>query len=84
MSELCVTCQDKATSLLMEAVKVGHVEFIAALVSAGADVNKSAEGTTPLVEAVRRGHLNCVERLIQSGASVNFASSVKHRFTLPL
>ena len=72
MSELCTACQEKAASLLMEAVKVGHVEFMQALVAAGADVNKPVKSITPLFEAVRKGHVNCVNRLIQLGASVNF------------
>ena len=71
MSELCAPCQENAASLLMEAVEVGHSQFIGTLVAAGADMNKPVKSITPLFEAMTDGNDNCVNTLIQSGASVN-------------
>ncbi|MCZ2340468.1 MAG: ankyrin repeat domain-containing protein [Bacteroidales bacterium] len=55
---------------LFYAITNGHVEAVKALITAGADVNKSVNGDhmTPVQVAARTGHLEMVQTLIESGA----------------
>jgi ankyrin repeat protein len=58
--------------LLSDAIAIGDIEQVRALIEKGTDVNASGDGVqTPLHEAVYRGKKNMVEFLIDKGADVN-------------
>jgi uncharacterized protein len=61
-----------AASPLIDAVKAGNREAIAALLKQGADVNASeADGTTPLMWAAYGGDAPLVDALLDAGAQVS-------------
>ncbi len=56
-------------SALHEAALAGHVEIVAALLAAGADVHgRDARQRTPWLDAARGGRLGVLERLAEAGA----------------
>ena len=61
----------RARSALHEAALAGHVEIIAVLVAAGADLQaRDAHERSPWLEAARGGHLAALEALAEAGARV--------------
>lgn len=63
------------TSLLF-AARDGHTETAAALLDAGADINKPAgsDKNTPLLAALVNGHFDLAKMLVDRGADVNTAA----------
>ena len=61
----------------------GHLDVIAALLAAGADVNDGLKswGMTPLHHASFRGHLDVVVALLAAGADVNIIDSYERNRT---
>ncbi|KAK8102473.1 hypothetical protein PG984_015619 [Apiospora sp. TS-2023a] len=57
------------------AVSKGHVDVIAALIEAGADINLPTKGETPLCRATAQGSLAVVKLLISRGANVSLPSA---------
>jgi ankyrin repeat protein len=59
-----------ATTPLEAAVVEGRLQVAAALIEAGADVNRPvADGFTPLITAASTGHLDLVRLLLEAGAN---------------
>jgi len=67
---------DGRTALIM-AAKSGHLDLVAALLEAGAKVNRTiaflGRSTTPLVLAAGDGHLSVVNALLEAGAEIENA-----------
>lgn len=64
--------KDRIQELLCDAARLGRADMIAALVQAGADVEKhDAQGYTPLILASYNGHFNATRDLLTFGASVD-------------
>ncbi|KAK7947004.1 uncharacterized protein PG986_011325 [Apiospora aurea] len=57
------------------AVSKGHIDVIAALIEAGADVNLATKGETPLCRATAQGCLRVAKLLISRGANVSLPSA---------
>ena len=78
MSELCATCQEKATSLLeplVEAVRRSHVNCVQRMIQSGASVNLvNGSGENPFHTAVLGENDACVDLLLSTGADVNYFS----------
>jgi ankyrin repeat protein len=55
---------DRGQTALMAAAAEGHTKIVAALVDAGADVNKTNSRHTPLSLAAERGHLDVLRILL--------------------
>lgn len=74
LSRCCISDVDAAGSFgetpLFAAALSGRVENVAALLKAGADVNKARSRTreTPLLAAVQRGHIDAAKMLLEAGA----------------
>ena len=62
-----------SSPLLQLTCAAGNVDFVRALLQAGADVDKTTniDGTTALIVASQMGHALVVEALIQAGADVD-------------
>ena len=58
---------------VMVASQYGYCDTVAALIGAGADVNKAGHGDIPLTAAAKAGHDNIIATLIGAGADVNKA-----------
>ncbi len=68
---------------LDEAAREGHRDAVAALVAAGAEINRAdGSGRTPLFEAALQGHGDVVEFLVEKGADVT-VGQMGHDITLP-
>jgi ankyrin repeat protein len=59
------------TTPLIEAVEVGNLAAVRALLNAGADPNKGLNTATPLIVAAARGHMDVAKLLVDSGADVD-------------
>jgi ankyrin repeat protein len=71
------TQNEEGETSLHLAVTGEHVEFVAALLQAGADPNISSKsGSTPLLYAARSSASSMVELLVDHGALVNMQSAV--------
>jgi len=70
-----VAAQGGMTPLLL-ATREGHVESVAALLKAGADVNQVSAGdhTSPLLIATINGHFDLAKRLLDTGADPKIAA----------
>jgi ankyrin repeat protein len=65
-------CAEDQTEALLGASRVGDLQKVEALLSAGADVNAKAKGgSTALMYASGKGHRSVVELLLAQGADVN-------------
>ena len=74
---------DRASPLYMSAAK-GHLDCVARLIEANADVNlaNTRDGSTPLYVACDQGQHECVERLLAAGAVVDAVRSEDGRTPL--
>ena len=85
-STICKECdlseaiQELKNTMLMSAASRGHVDCVASILRAGADVNtRDQSGGTPLMRAAKAGHEQFVNVLIETGADVNMTD--KRGFT---
>jgi ankyrin repeat protein len=70
-----VNNQSSTSNALIEAVRQDNLNMVAALINAGADVNKATDnkfgGYIPLHEAILKENLEIVKALIKGGARLN-------------
>ena len=88
MSELCASCQEKATSLLeplVEAARRSHVNCVQRLIQSGASVNLvNGSGENPLHTAALSENDACVDLLLSRGADVNYFSLDNKKVVYPI
>lgn len=72
------TTSSEGTAALMQAARQGHLECVAALLTAGSDPNRSTEGgMTACMLSASGGHVGCLEALLEAGADPNAADCVR-------
>jgi ankyrin repeat protein len=72
-----LTPHSQGQTALLRAAASGHLDVVAALLQADADVNnRDVTGSTALLWAAKQGHLNVVKALLQARSDVNAQDAV--------